>query len=40
MTKNENKFTFEKQKDKLDESELVDDRWQEGKMTQELLVIF
>ena len=38
MTKNENKYTFEKQKDKLAESGLVGDRWQKKK-TQELLVI-
>ena len=29
MTIIENKYTFEKQKDKLDESRLVGDRWQE-----------
>ena len=40
MTKIENKYTFEKQNDILDESGLVGDRWQEGKLTEELLVIF
>ena len=40
MTIIENKYRVEKQKDKLDESRLVGDRWQEEKMTQELLVIF
>ena len=40
MTRIENQYTFEKQKDKLDESRFVGDRWQEEKMTQELLVIF
>ena len=40
MTKIENKYTFEKQKDILDESGLVGGRWQEGKLTEELLVIF
>ena len=36
----DNKYTFEKQKDKIDESGLVGDRWQEEKKTQELWVIF
>ena len=40
MTIIENKNSFEKQKDKLDESGFVGDRWQEEKMTQEFLVIF
>ena len=31
MTRIENKYTFEKQKDKLDESGFVGDRWQEAK---------
>ena len=40
MTKIENKYTFEKQNDILDESGIVGGSWQEGKMTEELLVIF
>ena len=40
MTEIENKYTFEKQNDILDESGIVGGGWQEGKMTEELLVIF